>query len=921
MKKPLIVGLLALIGAAFAVPVKAQIDVVVTKTAPSVVTAGQNLTYNLSVANIGLRRASQWRVTDALPPNTTFVSATQTSGPYLTINTPEVGATGTVYAFASLPGYATLREPHNFTVVGDTLFFVADDTNYGRKLWKTDGTLAGTVLVKDINLTSTLNGSPVNLTNVNGTLFFNTYHPNYGIELWKTDGTEAGTVLVKDINPGTNQSYPASLANLNGTLFFRADDGVNGSELWKSDGTPEGTVMVKDINPGGHSSPISMVNVGGTLFFVANEDGFYGSELWKSDGTAQGTVKLQPSGHLPLSLTDVNGTLFFDYNYGLWKSDGTPQGTVLVKNNFSGFSKGYPENLTPVGSTLYFRVSTSNGKELWKSDGTTAGTVFIKHILPFSYSFSTREIINVGSTLYLRAHDATHGAELWKSDGTTEGTTLVKDINPDNSSSYPHSNPSYLTDVNGTLFFNAYDGVNGQELWKSDGTPEGTVMVKDIKPGTDGSLPRNLFNWNGTLYFQADGGVYGPELWKSDGTPEGTVPLRGMTPNKATFEITVRVNNAATGTISNTANVTNSDTESDTSNNSATATTNVIALPRLNISDAPALNEGNDGTLDATFTVTLSEVSSQTVTVNAITYNGTAKAPGDYTSSGTTITFAPGETVKSLTVPVKGDTLDEPDEVFYVILSGAANAAIRNGRGVATIQDDDAPPSITIQDLSIKEYNAGQTTAAFRLNLSQPSGKAVTVTYATAIGTTNSATAGSDYVAVAPTQVTFNVGSSFAIGRVLINGDALNELNETFLVNLSSPLNATIADSQATGTILNDDSAPALTINDVSIAEGNSGTKQLTFTVTLSKASGQTISVNYATADGIARSASDYVSKSGTLTFAPNGALTQLINITINGDALVEGEEAFYIFLSGAVNANTSKGRGVGTIQNDDTSG
>src|SRR5262249_27563073 len=123
------------------------------------------------------------------------------------------------------------------------------------------------------------------LTNVNGTLFFTASDGSHGQELWKSDGTAAGTVLVKDINPGSNGSNPTSLTNVNGTLFFTANDGSHGQELWKSDGTAAGTVMVKDINPGssayGNSSPTDLTNVNGTLFFSAY-DAAHGGELWKS---------------------------------------------------------------------------------------------------------------------------------------------------------------------------------------------------------------------------------------------------------------------------------------------------------------------------------------------------------------------------------------------------------------------------------------------------------------------------------------------------------------------------------------------------------------------------------------------------------------------------------------------------------------
>lgn len=340
------------------------------------------------------------------------------------------------------------------------------------------------------------------------------------------------------------------------------------------------------------------------------------------------------------------------------------------------------------------------------------------------------------------------------------------------------------------------------------------------------------------------------------------------------------------------------------------------------------VTEGNSGTVNATFIVTLSAPSGQTVTVNTIPSNGTARSPGDYTAGGVKLVYAPGETSKLFNVPVKGDLLDEPNETFFVILSAPVNATIGVGRGTGNITDDDATPSITVDNVNIGEGNAGQRVAAFRLKLSAASGQVVKVKFATANGTAIAGAvpgdpAANDYTAVAPTDVAFTVGNVFAFARVLINGDVLNEPDQNFLVNLSAPVNATIADNQAVGTILNDDTAPALTINDVQISEGNlvngqPGTKDMTFTVTLSKPSGQTVKVNYATANGTAQAGNDYTTTVGTLTFAPGSALTQTVTVAIKGDAVVEGNETLFILLSSPVNASVGRGRGVGTINNDD---
>jgi ELWxxDGT repeat protein len=159
----------------------------------------------------------------------------------------------------------------------------------------------------------------------------------------------------------------------------------------------------------------------------------------------------------------------------------------------------------------------------------TAGAqhfTLIKDINPGSSTSNICYLTNVNGKLFFAANDGVNGMELWKSDGTTAGTILVKDINTGSSS----SSLGYLTSINSTLFFVANDGVTGTELWKSDGTTAGTVLVKDISPGTSGSNPSSLVNVNGSLFFAADNGSNGTELWKSDGTVAGTVLVKDINP-------------------------------------------------------------------------------------------------------------------------------------------------------------------------------------------------------------------------------------------------------------------------------------------------------------------------------------------------------------------------------------------------------
>lgn len=346
----------------------------------------------------------------------------------------------------------------------------------------------------------------------------------HGVELWKTDGTTGGTVLVKDINPGAAGSEPGRLTNVNGTLFFEANDGVSGWELWKSDGTEGGTVMVKDIRAGSGTSYVEdLTNLNGTLYFRA-EDGIHRPSLWKSDGTAAGTVLVKECN--PAQLTVMNDKLYFsggDTKTGdeLWKSDGTSAGTVLVKDIYTGRGSSAPQYLTAAGNTLFFSAITGNGKkgrELWRSDGTATGTVLVRDINPGSGSgivgnqFAERAVAN--GILFFTADDGTHGLEPWRSNGTAAGTILLKDIVPGANGSIP----GQLTSFGGAVYFNATGG-----LWKTDGTPAGTALFLNT-PAT------NLTPVGNTMYFTVYNAATGYDLWKSDGTQAGTTYVTNLGP-------------------------------------------------------------------------------------------------------------------------------------------------------------------------------------------------------------------------------------------------------------------------------------------------------------------------------------------------------------------------------------------------------
>ncbi|HEX8568176.1 MAG TPA: Calx-beta domain-containing protein [Pyrinomonadaceae bacterium] len=337
--------------------------------------------------------------------------------------------------------------------------------------------------------------------------------------------------------------------------------------------------------------------------------------------------------------------------------------------------------------------------------------------------------------------------------------------------------------------------------------------------------------------------------------------------------------------------------------------------PRITIGDVSS-NEGNSGTTAFNFNVTLSSPGSQTITVDFATDSGSASAAnGDYVSRTGTLTFSPGETSKTITVLVNGDVSIEGDENFYVMLFNPINATVADGQGNGTIVNDDT--QIFINDVSLNEGNSGITPFNFTVTLSPAINQAVTLNFATADGTAT--VANSDYNPISGI-IAFGPNETSKTVTVQVRGDTAIEANETFHVNLSgAPINAAIADNQGIGTILNDDSTlPSLSINDISLNEGNSGTTAFTFTVSLSRASTQTVTINYATANNTALAPGDYTSISPTaLIFGP-GETSKQISVFVIGDITVEPNETFSVSLTNPSNAVISDNQGIGTIVNDD---
>jgi ELWxxDGT repeat protein len=355
--------------------------------------------------------------------------------------------------------------PRDFTPVGDTVFFTADDGVHGRELWATDGTTAGTRMVKDIGnkaIAAPIFGRrfepPTELTAAGGKLFFFADATVHGRQLWTSDGTEAGTNIVKVINPINNffvdtfmamEDYnrdhsmqydlpapPADMVAMGNTVYFAADDLVHGRELWRSDGTDAGTTMVKDINTNLHvlpdryvigetrgtasSNPVGLSVAGNTLYFGATDGTNYG--LWKSDGTAVGTTFVK-RGVYPRNGVDVRGQLLFNPAVGgpLWRTDGTDAGTYQLT------ARGSSQPITTLRGTAFFASSDStHGTELWSTDGTPIGTGLVQDLDPGPAGSYPRQMADVKGTLFFAADEDAFHVGPRSAPGSDRGLTASK---------------------------------------------------------------------------------------------------------------------------------------------------------------------------------------------------------------------------------------------------------------------------------------------------------------------------------------------------------------------------------------------------------------------------------------------------------------------------------------------------------------
>ncbi len=420
---------------------------------------------------------------------------------------------------------------------------------FGEGIWVSDGTLGGTQRVATIEYARDTSTHRYR-ARVGNRVYFHGFTAEHGWEPWITDGTAAGTRLLRDSLPGPQPAEPYAhvLGSLRGNLFLPGLDAAAGLELWSTDGTPAGTRLVRDLNPGIADSIVPDE----TRFFAAEDRAFfsarvdpYGIEPCVTDGTAAGTFLLADthrgsasgvawSTYRPLV---ASGKLFFTADSATegiepWVSDGSTAGTFLLADLLPGLGSSHAGGFQVAGSHVVFMAAN----ELWVSEGKRGDVRSLQrsHGERFYPAFMMTLVgVKQSSRAFFVAADVPHGRELWSTDGTIDGTRLVFDATPGPVSSRAFETIVYATGDRYVFFLD--DREHGPEPWATDRTALGATMLADIWPGEGGGIDARYFasgSFRGEIVFSAIEMTHGNEPWITNGTRERTRLLADAVPTR-----------------------------------------------------------------------------------------------------------------------------------------------------------------------------------------------------------------------------------------------------------------------------------------------------------------------------------------------------------------------------------------------------
>jgi len=380
-------------------------------------------------------------------------------------------------------------------------------------------------LLADINpgdKSSIVGGRANNIITFNDILLFSAYSKDYGVEPWVFNGET--TFLLKDINLGPKESGAQNFLLLNNKIIFTAFTDDYGAEWWETDGTPEGTKMIVDIFEG-NGDGVYLLNSSYKAYhqfedviYFAGQNQEYNFELWRTDGTKNGTFLIKNIApdeenfnlpSLPFNFVTFKNEVYFIAANQLWKTNGTEEGTQLIYD--------MPFQEITVMNNQMLLISNYN---LWTSNGTSDGTYLLKESQSF-FGWDDKTITTLENIALFPSRDLEYGIELWKTDGTKEGTKLVIDL----WEGIQGFEPNNKVILNNKMYFTGNDGNLGPALFQTDGTMEGTKLIKDIMEDSEISpfvVSDALYSDGELIYMNAASVGSRQELWISDGTSEGT---------------------------------------------------------------------------------------------------------------------------------------------------------------------------------------------------------------------------------------------------------------------------------------------------------------------------------------------------------------------------------------------------------------
>jgi ELWxxDGT repeat protein len=853
--------------------------------------------------------------------------------------------------FADINRGSLSSNPSRFVLVNGHLLFNAREPAAGEELWTTDGTAAGTRLLADI-FTGSATSSPGDRILYHGQLIFAANDGVDGIELWITDGTPAGTRFLKDLNPGADGSNPQGFVAFNDVVYFAASDG-----LWKTDGTANGTVRVKG------SVAVSSLTVTAFGLFFSGSTASDGVRPWVSDGTENGThsIGTPAAGNIESqSYATAFGdrVLFigFDKAHGdeLWISDGTAEGTHVLRDVYPGVNSAVTSNpfIAVAGGVAFFSAIDAAGSELWKTDGTEAGTTMVRDF-PDGFGRVPTGTIALGSNVLFRAPTTPSGTPtLWTSDGTAAGTRQIN-ASPPIAVSSPSTpfvlgslfTPPTFTAIDGRLYFAGANSLNGIEPWKSDGTDSGTSMIANLTADSaPSSAAGNFVAAEDWVYFEAwDGsGQITQEglpwsLWRSDGTPEGTMKISDSTrPPYIPIGRSLLFNKGGVWMTDGTPEGTGPATDVSTHFPeaaflfSAWGNTVVTNLAGHLLYFAGSSLWTTDGTAGGTYAIVpnLGEFAeSGRAVMGGYVFFSTRSSLTSGKLWKTEGTFEGSVVVKTL--PGVVDLLSAAGRNLFFTAGGQLWVSDGTEAGTHSLPATPAKGALAAIGDSVV-FAAGDATTGTELWTSDgtPAGTHLVAdlypgtfgsspTQLTSAGGLVYFSAYDDLLGAEPW-----VTDGTAAGTKLvadIEPGLFGSIPQGFVqagdrLFFDATTTATGAEPWALPLI-----TPRLTIDDVRVIEGDSGSTNARFTLRLSPAPSKSVTIDYATADGTATAGSDYTQASGTVTFAA-GETSRNIDVAISGDTTAENNETFFLTLKNAAGATLARNSAFAVIDDDDQS-